>query len=126
MLTLFMNLYRLLKAIYHGLRGDSDFRVLLFLLVTLLIGSTLFYWHYEGWSIVDSLYFSVMTMSTIGYGELAPSHDLSKIFTIIFSVLSIGIFAAVTSKIVANIIRRRHDRVEKSHGKPRETTNIGG
>jgi hypothetical protein len=110
MITFFMNLYRLFQSIYLGLRQDSDFRGLLFLLVTLLAGSTIFYWRYEGWSIIDSLYFSVMTMSTIGYGDLAPSHDLSKLFTIAFSILSIGMFAAVTSKIVATIIKHRHDK----------------
>lgn len=123
MFTFFMNLIRLFQSIYHGLREDSDFRGLLFLLVTLLAGSTLFYSHYEGWSIVDSLYFSVMTMSTIGYGDLAPTHDLSKFFTIAFSVLSIGIFATVTSKIVATIIKRRHDKAEKRHAKAQNKTD---
>jgi len=79
------------------------------LMLVLLASATWFYAETEGWSIIDSLYFSVMTMSTIGYGDLAPSTPLSKMFTIVFSILSIGVFAAVASKIVVAILARRHE-----------------
>jgi len=80
------------------------------LMLVLLAGATWFYAETEGWSIIDSIYFSVMTMSTIGYGDLAPSTPLSKLFTIVFAILSIGVFAAVASKIVVAILARRHDK----------------
>jgi len=78
------------------------------LMLVLLASATWFYREVEGWGIVDSLYFCVMTMSTIGYGDLTPSTPFSKIFTIMFSILSIGVFAAVASKIVVAILERRH------------------
>jgi len=66
----------------------------------LLTGATLFYYRVEGWSLIDSLYFSVMTMVTIGYGDFVPTTTLSKLFTILFAIMSIGLFVTVITKIV--------------------------
>jgi hypothetical protein len=113
MLTIFINLIKLLRAIWHGVRTDEEFRILLYMLLILLGSATLFYASIEHWSIVDSFYFSVMTMATIGYGDLAPTTDMSKLFTVIFAVLSIGVFAAVVSKIVAIMLERKKQRHNK-------------
>lgn len=100
MFSFFINIFKLLKAVFVGVKNDQEFRILLFLLTTLLIGSTVFYSAEEGWSTLDALYFSVMTMSTIGYGDLAPTTDTSKLFTMVYTFLSIGVFVALTAKIV--------------------------
>ena len=106
MTSFFINLWKLLVATRHGIKEDEEFRALLILLMTLLAGATYFYWRVEGWSIVDALYFSVMTTSTIGYGDLVPTTSLSKLFTIIFAILSIGVFVATVSKLVTIILNR--------------------
>ena len=61
----------------------------------------------EGWSVVDALYFCFMTTSTIGYGDLVPTTATSKIFTIVYSILSIGVFVAAMAKLVIAIVSRR-------------------
>lgn len=43
----------------------------------------------EGWSTVDAFYFTVSTMTTVGFGDLVPTHDLSKIVTAIYSLVTI-------------------------------------
>lgn len=110
MISFFINLYRLLAATVYGLRKDDEFRGLMVLLLMLLVGGALFYWEVEGWSVLDALYFCIMTMSTVGYGDLVPTSPLSKIFTIVFTILSIGIFAAAVSKVVQLILERRKAR----------------
>ena len=113
MITFFYDVIKLLVGIRHGIKNDVEFRILLFFLVTLLAGATLFYYHEEDWSVIDSLYFSVMTMSTIGYGDFVPTTTLSKSFTIIFALLSIGIFVALMSKIVGIVIHLKKLRKAK-------------
>ena len=107
MITFFIDMVKLLRAVMISIMHDIEFRILLFLLLTLLVGATLFYSSVEGWSIIDALYFSVMTMSTIGSSDLVPTTTWAKSFTIIFSILSIGFFAAVIANIVANVLERK-------------------
>lgn len=113
MTSFIINLWKLLVALWRGIKEDEEFRALLILLTTLLVGATYFYWHIEGWSIIDSLYFSIMTMSTIGYGDFVPTTTFSKLFTIIFAILSIGIFVAVVSKLVSIMLKQKQNLKQK-------------
>lgn len=113
MTSFLINLWRLLVATRHGIKDDPEFRALLILLMTLLAGATYFYWQVEGWSVIDSLYFSIMTMSTIGYGDFVPTTTFSKVFTIIFAILSIGIFVAVVSKLVSIMLKQKQSSKQK-------------
>ncbi|MBU0578060.1 hypothetical protein KJ742_05785 [Patescibacteria group bacterium] len=54
----------------------------------------------EGWSIIDAFYFVAMTATTVGYGDFIPTHKLSKIVTVFYS-LSIVPFVLYTFSIVA-------------------------
>jgi hypothetical protein len=64
---------------------------LTFIFVLLLIGTLLFS-SIEEWSFVDSFYFSTATLTTVGYGDLVPTHNLSKILTSIYTLLGVGTF----------------------------------
>lgn len=72
----------------------------------LLIG-TLFFHRYESWSYVDSFYFSTMTLTTIGYGDLVPTTDFTKIFTSIYSIFGIGIILYLLTAVIGSYLRRR-------------------
>ncbi len=111
MISFTINTFKLLQAIVIGAKNDQDFRILLFLLAGMLIGSTLFYSSTEGWSMLDALYFSVMTMSTTGYGDLVPTTDTSKTFTIIYTFLSVGIFVSLNTKIVVTILNQNKNTI---------------
>lgn len=113
MISFIVNLLRLIEYIYLGLKKDAEFKSLLIFIIIILIGSTIFYSSIENWTVIDSLYFSVMTMSTIGYGDFVPTTTFGKIFTIIFTILSIGSFVLFTAKIVNVVLsRRNHKRKE--------------
>ncbi len=71
--------------IRHGLRaafGSPRVRILLALTSTLIGIAALFYCLAEGRSLVDAIYFSVMTIATVGFGDLAPKTTLGKLFTV--------------------------------------------
>ncbi len=51
----------------------------------IVIGAALYHW-LEGWSWLDSLYFVVITLTTIGYGDLSPTTPATKLITIFYSI----------------------------------------
>ncbi len=67
-------------------------RVRLGLAVLLVVAATgtLWYWVAEGWSFVDSLYMTVVTVSTVGFGEVRPLDGSGRAFTIVLIVLGVG------------------------------------
>ena len=78
------------RALLRGIR-DREFRRLLFFVLIILLSGTIFYWQTEGWNLLDSLYFSVMTLTTVGNGDLAPQTTLGKVFTIIYVFTGVGV-----------------------------------
>jgi hypothetical protein len=81
---LFVMLRRFVRALRDAWRSDVAFRMLLALVVSLLLSGTTFFTLVEGWSVLDSFYFSVTTLTTVGFGDPAPATALGKIFTILY------------------------------------------
>jgi voltage-gated potassium channel Kch len=58
----------------------------------------------EGWGIVDAFYFAVVSMATVGYGDLSPETALGKLITIGFLLVGIGIFVLTVSAIAEAVL----------------------
>jgi hypothetical protein len=54
----------------------------------------------EHWSLLDSVYFCVTTVATVGYGDLTPTRDASKLFTSFFAVLGVVIIGSALAHVV--------------------------
>jgi voltage-gated potassium channel len=65
-----------------------------------LVSGTVFYRVVEGWSWVDSFYFCTVTLATVGYGDLAPTKDVSKLFTAGYILTGFGVIAAFVTLLV--------------------------
>lgn len=68
---------------------DAIYRELLFTILGLTGLSTVIFHFTEGWSWLDSLYFSISTITTTGYGDLYPKSEIGKIYNIFFLVISL-------------------------------------
>ncbi len=52
----------------------------------------------EDWSWAESFYFSVATLTTVGYGDIHPTTDSSRIFTAVYILIGVGVvITALTS-----------------------------
>lgn len=85
---------------------DKDSRPTFLWVISLLALGTIVYHMLEGWSYLDSLYFCVISLATVGYGDLTPTTPLAKIFTMIYVINGIGILLALFDRI--RVVRTRH------------------
>ncbi|HHV24592.1 MAG: potassium channel family protein [Methanosarcina sp.] len=92
---------------------DPKFRSLMYLTWITLAGGTVFYHKVEGWRWLDSFYFSVITLATVGYGDLAPKTDLGKLFTVIYIFTGLGILLGFVNPIGEYIINQRLQKAEQ-------------
>lgn len=86
----------------------------------LVIGTATVVYHFvEGWSWVDSFYFSVVAVTTVGFGDLAPSRDLSKLFTVFYLISGI----AIVGLYIDHRFREKSRRVVQRRTRPRSGTD---
>lgn len=73
----------------------------LFMLLVLNLIGTIFYMLIEGWSFVDSFYMTVITIATVGFGEVLPLSPAGRVFTVILIYLGIGIATTAITNAAA-------------------------
>lgn len=79
-------------------------------LITVTAISTVFFRYVEGWSWLDSYFFTVVTLSTVGYGNLVPETPHGKIGTTVLIFAGIGAFAFVIQQMASHLMRREVER----------------
>jgi voltage-gated potassium channel len=90
--------------------GDPEFRGLFVLVVVTLAAGTLFYWQIEGWSPLDAFYFSSITLTTVGYGDLAPETAAGKLFTVFYLFTGIGLIVAFLNAVARTALEQREEK----------------
>jgi voltage-gated potassium channel len=75
-----------------------------------LLSGTIFYSLQEGWSLVDALYFSATTLTTVGLGDLAPTTTTGKLFTVVYIFSGLGLIAGFITTIGTETLSRRDRR----------------
>lgn len=78
--------------ISEGARRHAD-KLIAASAVLLILTGTIVYAILEDWSWVDSLYFSVVAVTTVGFGDLTPTSDGSKLFTVFYVLSGISIIS---------------------------------
>ena len=98
-----MILFDTIKSFYK----DKEYRDLLLTTLIILVIGTVAYHYIEGWSWLDAFYFSFITLTTIGFGDFAPTTDMGKIFTVIYIMVGVGIILAFINTIYQHYNKER-------------------
>ena len=72
----------------------------------------------EGWSLLDAVYFCVVTLATVGYGDLHPTTPLGRAFTILYIVVGVGILAAFITGLAKHRPMGMARSIADRHGRP--------
>lgn len=100
----------------------EEIRGLLFLTLVTILTGTWFYYQYEPtittWG--DAYYFTVITLTSIGYGDLSPTLPLTKFFTTIYVFVGLGIIAGFIGLVGTTIVEDASQRREARNTKKQD------
>lgn len=82
--------------------------------VLVVLGIGIIFYHFvEGFSWIDAYYFCVVTLATIGYGDLTPKTEIGKIFTTFYILVGVGIIGLFINTVIHRAQQRRKQRMVK-------------
>jgi len=93
----------------------QNIKLSILILLSILLFGTFGYMGIEGSSFLDGLYMTVITITTVGYGEVVPLHSLGKIFTMVLLFVGVSfvlyVFGKVTEAVVEGGLRKAFGRI---------------
>lgn len=86
-----------------------------------IVGAVGFHWIGCGWLLVndykpgpdfpvqtiyiEAIYWSVTTLTTVGYGDITPFNDLARVYTMVVMILGVGVYAFVIGNISSLLVK---------------------
>ena len=96
----------LVERLMDFLRDERIQIVICTLGLLLLIGSIAFRF-LEPFTWIQAFYFAVATMTTVGYGDLVPSSDWTRLLVAIYALISITMYVSLASFLGVYYLERR-------------------
>jgi len=110
---------KLLRALIHKL--ETPIGAAISALIGMIALGTVAYHYLEGWSWISSFYFSVATLTTVGYGDLYPTSDFSRLFTAAYVLIGVAIALTTMGLVTTNYLLKREGKLLKmKEGERRE------
>jgi voltage-gated potassium channel len=94
--------------------------VMLAVLSAMALGTIVFHL-LEGWSILDSLYVTAQTVTTVGFGDLAPRTLSGRVFATLFMLVSVGIVLYALTSAVQSIVQ---SELFSTYGRSRKMSKL--
>ena len=82
----------------------------------LAIGTVVFH-HLEAWTWIQALYFSTTTLTTIGYGDLHPTTDVSRLIDVFYMIFGVVTVLSAFTIIGTTRLEERAKKIDQHRGK---------
>jgi len=74
------------------------------ILISYLFGGAFLFMEFEDWTFWEAFYFCVISLATVGYGDVTPETDFEKIFTVFYIYIGIAFVAGIVGGLVGLIL----------------------
>ena len=85
------------------------FRIYLVVLLSVMVLGTIGFSYVEQVSFIDSLYYSIVTVATVGYGDIHPTTGIGKLLAVLLIISGVGTFLGVIAN-ATDILLSRHEK----------------
>jgi len=98
--------------------NESDFGTLkpmsvedgcLFIIIYIITGIVVYTFLFDEFDVLESLYFSIITISTIGYGDYSPTSQGARLFTFFYILIGIALLGSALEAIFFSISNNLND-----------------
>jgi len=96
-------LARALGAVWR----DPETRALPVVAGLLVLTGSLFYWRFEDWTYIEALYFCIVALTTVGFGDYSPTTAGTQIFTIFYILTGFGVLVALLTSVAQQYIAQK-------------------
>src|SRR5882762_6219923 len=86
-------------------RKGFKIRYAMMALAAAMVFGTIGFHFVEGWSLADSLYVTVQTLTTVGYGDIPPHSAGGRLFAVVVMLIGAGGVALAVSTIVQSVVK---------------------
>ena len=83
----------------------------------LVLTGTLFYWRFEDWTIIESFYFCIVTLTTVGFGDLSPTTAGTQIFTVVYILTGFGVLVALLTSVAQHYLEHKTEDDARAHAR---------
>lgn len=90
-----------------ALAESKRLRYTFFALAAVLVLGSVGFHLIEGWSLFDGLYMTVITLSTVGYGEIHPLSQMGRVLAMLLILFGVGILTTFIGVLTQNIFERQ-------------------
>ena len=94
--------------------------VLMAVLGAIALGTVVFHL-LEGWSIIDSLYVTAQTVTTVGFGDITPRTAPGRAFATVFMIVGVGVVLYALTSTVQSIV---HSELFAQYGHSRKMSKM--
>ena len=98
-----------IKIIYNYSRRDRTGIYAVLIIFIILIYGILGSIYIMGLDIYDSIYYTIITLATVGYGDIIPTTPLQKIFSVTLALAGVGILAYILTFIISSVTQNLQD-----------------
>lgn len=95
-------------------------KYLLFITVYALLGALVYVLWFENVTFIDALYFTSITISTVGYGDIVPTTTAQKIYTSFYVLIGVIFILGVFVTLLVNDLFESVAKVRQNHEEARE------
>jgi voltage-gated potassium channel len=93
--------------------GIKRLRYIILLPIAVLVIGTIGFMLIEDLSFVDAFYFTMVTISTVGYGDIHPTTAAGKGFGIFLIIIGIGTFLTIITNVTQLLIQRGQEKIRR-------------